>query len=312
MSVVPGWTSVGLENGRTMGLDQLDVVVPTLGQKESLGTTLTALGRQDNVGKIIVVASGDGANPAILAKADSSSRVELIRSKDLLPAGAARNVGVRATTAKYVGFCDDDDVWTAGFARAVTAEAAKHQVAVGTLHLMGADQRCISVAPVGDKIRRKDLHVWNPGLTGSNVIISRAHFDEVGGWPDVLRSHNDVGFLIRLLKGREIPVVRDATVLLDLTSSLRIGKVLRRSASCVDGLAEECLLNDGPRALRREARTQSARFRGELSRHLLSHPTDIPAAVRLGRYAAVRRIPAGLRGRGCGCDHSAEFISATT
>lgn len=295
-----------------MASETVDVVVPTLGQKTSLSTTIAALERQDDVGNIIVVATGDDADPAILSQVDQTARATLMRVPELLPAGAARNLGVQKTTTEYVAFCDDDDVWTDGFASQVTDAATSSQLAVGTLHLTNVNHECISVCPDRDDIRRKDLHIWNPGLTGSNMVISRDLFDRVGGWPDVLRRYNDVGLLIRLLNRGPIPVVRDATVLVDISSSQRIGKVLRQSAVSAEGLVEECTASDGPSALRHEARTQAARFRGDLGKHLATTPSDFPAAFRLGWYAARRRVPVGLLGKGCGRDHSSDFLLATS
>lgn len=295
-----------------MASEKLDIVVPTLGQKPSLSATVSSLLKQDHVNKVIVVATGGEAQSAHVGHVESFERTTVVRVQGLLPAGAARNLGVERSMAEYVGFCDDDDVWVQGTSNQLIDCAVSGGVAVGALHLLDRSGGCISVCPGRNQIRRNNIHIWNPGLTGSNVILSRDLFDRVGGWPGALRRYNDIGLLIRLANLGPIPVVRAARVLVDISDHNRIGKVLRQSAESAEGLISECSQNDGPAALRREASVHAARFRGQLWRHLASEPMDVPAAVRVAWYAGRRRIPIGLLGRGCGRDHSGEFARAVS
>lgn len=290
---------------------ELDVVVPTLGQKSSLKRTVKALLRQPNVNQVIVVASGPHNSGAIVAAVEALRDVTVVRSTTRLLAGAARNLGSTVSETEFLAFCDDDDIWTARVGQLLADIASESGIAAGTLHKLNADQTCSAVWNFGETIGVGDVHYWNPGVTGSNIVVSRALFEESGKWSEVLPSMNDIEFLTRATVLSRIPVVREAAVLLDLSHHQRIGAQRPKPADDIRQFLAEPLAARGCGGLEREAQLQLARFERRLPSQILRHPENIGAAARLLRHTIRKRIPYGELGLGCGRDHRADVQSVS-
>lgn len=285
----------------------MDVVVPTLGRKSSLGRTVRGLLRQPNVSRVIVVASGPWHSSDAVDVVEEWDRVKLIRSASQLFAGAARNLGATFAETDILGFCDDDDIWTRPVGALLADAASSCGVAAGTLHRLTADGKCGRVWAFSDEINQRRVHYWNPGVTGSNLVLTRRIFEESGRWSEVLPSMNDIEFLTRLTRIAPIPVVREAAVLLDLSHAERLGVQRQRPLEDLRQLLREPLAARGATQLDMEARLQLARYERRLARQLLHHPFRISAAGRLIMHALRTRVPYGELNRGCGEHHGHEL-----
>lgn len=97
----------------------VDVVVPTRSRPQLLRDTLAAIAAQDYPGRVRVVVVFDQSEPdPELASDDPHRPVELITNTCTQGLAGGRNSGIRACTAPYVAFCDDDDRWHPGKLRA--------------------------------------------------------------------------------------------------------------------------------------------------------------------------------------------------
>jgi glycosyltransferase involved in cell wall biosynthesis len=93
---------------------QLAVVVPTRNRADQVGAAVASVQGQTVTDLEIVVVddgSSDGTADVLDRIAAGDRRVVVVREAGTGSAAAARNAGLRATSADIVGFCDDDDRW---------------------------------------------------------------------------------------------------------------------------------------------------------------------------------------------------------
>ncbi|KAD3515259.1 glycosyltransferase [Arthrobacter yangruifuii] len=130
-------------------------------------------------------------------------------------AGASRNFGAKAATKPYVAFLDDDDIWKPTLLEECRMQFLANPtalVAVWASFLSNDKEFDGQSLPTG--LRPSDGFSKNPGLTGSNFIIKREVFCELGGFDTTLWVSNDRDFLIRFLDaGHPYGVIKQRLVL---------------------------------------------------------------------------------------------------
>lgn len=166
-------------------------VIPTHRRPDRLRTAVTsALAQGCGVTVVVVDDADDPATRAVVADFDPE-RVRYVQNPGS-GACSSRNHGVRCTRSDVVAFLDDDDVWDGDYLR----------TALRTLRRDGADVVFTQLAGAGRLPLRLDVGscvAYNPGVTGSNVVLRRAAFERTGGFDESLWVSNDKDFLVRLL-----------------------------------------------------------------------------------------------------------------
>jgi N-acetylglucosaminyl-diphospho-decaprenol L-rhamnosyltransferase len=165
------------------------VVVATRNRRELLLQTLPRHAALPERPRIVVVddASTDGT-------ADAVERIPGVESISLERSigGAARNVGMRAVEAPYVGLCDDDSWWRPGALRTAADLLDRHPslVAINAHILVGRDERvdptCLEMAR--DVLPAVDGQPGHRLLTfiACAVVVRRAAVLAVGGFSERL------------------------------------------------------------------------------------------------------------------------------
>lgn len=121
------------------------------------------------------------------------------RGRTQQTAGSSRNLGVAHTTGSLLAFLDDDDAWSPQFLEQVITRMSRREAAVGLSHVeyrQGEHSVLGMAMPEG---LSADQCLYNPGMTGSNLVVERQAFDQVGGFDPDLWVANDVDVLVRLL-----------------------------------------------------------------------------------------------------------------
>jgi glycosyltransferase involved in cell wall biosynthesis len=175
---------------------QLACVVLSLRDEPGLVAAVDSLRRQSEPSEIVVVNTG-GRNPSKrLARAGLDVPV-LHSAKPLYP-GAARNLGIRGTRARYVAFLAADSTaapgWTAGRLRehrrgaaAVSAcmTSADRRSTIGWAGLLFLHHRRLRFTPPGVRIHY-------------SLSYDRALFERLGFFREDLRAGEDTEFNARL------------------------------------------------------------------------------------------------------------------
>lgn len=96
----------------------LSIIIPCLGHARELAYCLQGLEAQIGELPIEIIVVDSASDPAVQAVAGRFRRTRLLRSSDLLSAGAARNLGAKHAAAQVLAFIDADCIPEPGWARA--------------------------------------------------------------------------------------------------------------------------------------------------------------------------------------------------
>ena len=107
--------------GDVMPARLVSVVMPTRNRPEWLERAARSVleQRTAELDLVIVDDASSDHTPEVVARLAEDRRVQVVRNDEPLGPGGSRNRGMAMARGDLVGFCDDDDTWLPGTARAV-------------------------------------------------------------------------------------------------------------------------------------------------------------------------------------------------
>ena len=185
-------------------MQRLTAIVPTCRRLGLLGRALGSIAAQDvPPDEVLVVNDGPDADACAIRHAVETSgcrqAVVIANSRATGPSGA-RNAGAALARGEWLAFLDDDDEWLPAYLRTVL-----ERIEAGGVDMLGTDllyryddgsER--PGKPACDALLVDAFLTRNPGLIGSNLVIRRSLFADVGGFDESLPCAEDMDFGIRL------------------------------------------------------------------------------------------------------------------
>jgi glycosyltransferase involved in cell wall biosynthesis len=187
------------------------VVIPTRNRVRMLAQTLhTALSQDVDLEVVVVDEGSSDDTPAFLA-AIPDPRVRVVRHDQPRGLANARNAGIDAARGRWLAFTDDDDLWFPGKLRdqLAAAQAADTDWAYGGAIIFKDGPVLLNVRDPTSLTAPPERMPWHnvvPG-GGSNVLVSRAALDRVGGFDTAHPIVADWDLSIRLLQDQYPAVI---------------------------------------------------------------------------------------------------------
>lgn len=182
----------------------ISVVIPTCGRPDSLAAALESVYAQSALPQEVIVVDDGGAahTEATRAVVDRFRRRAARLVPNARPKGAsgARNSGAEQARGELLAFLDDDDEWLPSYLHEVLRCFAGDIDVVCTDLVYRYDdghERCGKSAPDAP-LSASVFLVRNPGLIGSNLVIRRSLYQQLGGFDESLPTYEDVDFGLRL------------------------------------------------------------------------------------------------------------------
>lgn len=176
------------------------VAIPTHNRKDYLNQAVSSvLGQTRQADEIIIVDNGE--NP--LPSEEFGKDVRVVRIEPNAGAAKARNAAAKLSCSKYIAFLDDDDFWSPEYLAEVEAicdaqPKAGYIIARIDKYQDGQVSPLHEVSSLG--AIRKKIWTGNPGTVGSNVIVDRTTFLELGGYNETLVASEDRALTAEFLK----------------------------------------------------------------------------------------------------------------
>ena len=277
----------------------VSVVIPTYNRLPLLMEAVASVRAQSFADWELIVAddgSTDGSAEAVEALGDD--RIRVLRLPHTGIVAAVRNAGAAASRAAWLAFLDSDDVWVP---RKLDVQLAASRAAAGVRwSYAGAEMmdhagrpapfRAGGSRPVSGRIVREVLTLEATVFIGT-LMVSRALFDEVGGFDESLRWRADHDLALRLAERAEAVAVPETLA--------RVREHPARSTASADSPHEQSLRvyerfleRERDPALRRVAFAQCARLLVDGAAYEAAHGRTRRAVGMLRRSLAYDPPPA--------------------
>ena len=200
---------------------RISCIIPTCNRNDFLVEAINSvLDQSMPPDEILVINNGsDGVNLP-------DNILQKINVYDLVPfAGVsqARNFGASIAKSDYLAFLDDDDLWCNYYLeKASTAIKNGAECVVSRLDKM-ENRKITNYKNIDNKLNIDNLLVLNPGVNGSNIVISKKLFYKIGGFDVKLLTGEDKALLIEIIKlGENIKTLSDNQAILRVHSKGRL------------------------------------------------------------------------------------------
>tara|TARA_R110001606_G_scaffold327262_1_gene474104 strand:+ start:25463 stop:26227 length:765 start_codon:yes stop_codon:yes gene_type:complete len=178
----------------------------------------------------------------------------------------ARNFGATMASGTHFAFLDDDDWWDGDFLREtwVALHAEEARCACGRLDVYRENRIAPFKCTTPETLTIPVLLRRNPGTTGTNLLIEKTLFWDVGGFDEQLRTSEDKALVLEILNADErIAIAPDAVAIMRDHGGVRASQARHykllfswkyRSLIGYRGLFGELFRLLNPRLLKRLAR----------------------------------------------------------
>jgi glycosyltransferase involved in cell wall biosynthesis len=229
----------------------LSVVIACKNVAQTIGVQLQALAKQrtDLDWEVLLCDNGSVDDTVAVAERYRGKLpgLRLVPADERRGPAFARNVGAAESGARWLAFVDGDDEVAADWLPAMIAGLRQHDLVAGRFEA----RRLNSPSALGSRQLDQDTELQYspfglplPHAGGGNLGVSRAVFEEVGGFDDRLECLEDTDFCWRVqLAGHPLVFWPDAVVHVRLRSSIRAmwaqGKAYGSAAAVLDARYRE-------------------------------------------------------------------------
>ena len=176
----------------------ISVIIPTLNKRPKyLQEAINSIEKQSYLPFEVIIVN-NGREDLKISKTSLNIRLHTIVYKSGV--AQARNFGGSLAEGDYLAFLDDDDLWGPDYLKNMQnkIEMEHPDCLVGRLDQFLNDK--ISKFKNADGQINKDIILrFNPGITGSSVVISRNVFKSIGGYNTKLPPSEDKSLILELL-----------------------------------------------------------------------------------------------------------------
>jgi len=189
----------------------ISCIIPTCDRPLLLRRAVdSVLGQTSKPLEVIVV--NNGRLPVDLAS-DAQTALRVVEAIPYFGVAQARNVGAILARGEYLAFLDDDDAWPPEYLETIGQDlAAGAQCVLARIDKqLGAE--VLPWKNPGSRITPDMLFLRNTGAGGSNIVVSRRLFYEIGGYDPALLTGQDKGLVIEiLLAGHRVDASLDVAI----------------------------------------------------------------------------------------------------
>jgi len=194
-------------------IPKVDVIIPTYRRPGFLKRAIDSVLNQsyENVDVIVVDDNNDGdlyrrETEILMSAYQENKRVSYIKHSRNLNGAAARNTGIKESTAEYIAFLDDDDFYLPEkIERQVKVMDAARSEDGGCccFHVRRYKRFAYKVYTVGINYTGDYRFEFLSGLTSlpsSTLLLKSKVFEEIGGFDESFERHQDLEFLMRFFR----------------------------------------------------------------------------------------------------------------
>lgn len=180
----------------------LTIVMPCRNESGTIEAQLDALQAQDCSAdwEVCIVDNGstDGTLELIEERMSRWPRLRLVRATKRAGVGYARNEGVRSSSARFVAFCDGDDIVGSSWVQGTWDQLLETDLATGVLEPTLLNPPLVARSRGGLEPARPNF-MGLPTVAGCNGGFHRDVWETLGGYDEDYNGLEDIDFSLRAL-----------------------------------------------------------------------------------------------------------------
>ncbi len=167
--------------------------------KYFLNAIKSVLNQSNKVNEIIVIDNGK-------KKLDfNNKKIKYFRTNYAIGSSRARNLGIKKSKSKYCAFLDDDDAWDKNYIKKSKKFLNEKYVLVGKVFSISTKKIIKSKSLEINNKSLDQLFIRNPGIIGSNLIVSKQILKKLNYFDKNLPLGQDKAIAIEsILKGYKV------------------------------------------------------------------------------------------------------------
>lgn len=217
---------------------QVSVIIPVFERAEKLENAINSVLKQSYKNFELIVVD-DGSGPCVRAVLSSfqDARIKLIRHGKRLGAAAARNSGIKASTASLIAFLDSDDEWLPQKLETQVAFILKQhdcKACVSEYFIREKGRPIDSLSRPEARYAVGDMLVVCNLSTGTTLLAYRELFAKVGLFDTNFSRFEDWDWLLRCLEISPVITVPEPLALIKVGNWAHASIVQRAAAQLLE------------------------------------------------------------------------------
>lgn len=185
---------------------KISCIIPTCNREEMLKQTLESVLNQTRMPDEIIIIDNGKNDVHLSPKFDKY--VKIARLSPFSGVSKARNAGAEIAKYEILAFIDDDDLWERRYLENVAGAFERGADCVISRLDKFVDGKILPNKNATGLINVKNILMFNPGITGSNIAIKKNIFLSLGGYDQKLPPSEDKSLVLDLLLlDREVKIV---------------------------------------------------------------------------------------------------------
>ncbi|MBU1131464.1 glycosyltransferase family 2 protein [Patescibacteria group bacterium] len=177
---------------------KISCIIPTCDRPDFLPITIRSILKQTlKPDEILIINNGKGE---VTLPDDLAEKVTVYNIIPYAGVAQARNFGACLAKGEYLAFLDDDDLWNDNYLKNVAkAIDLGAECIISRLDQM-VDKEILPFKNAHGKVSIDYILVLNPGITGTNIVISKDAFFKLGGYDPKLPPSEDKTLILEALR----------------------------------------------------------------------------------------------------------------
>lgn len=200
---------------------KISCIIPTCDRPDFLPITIRSVLKQTlKPDEILIINNGKGE---VALPEDLAEKVIVHKIVPYAGVAQARNFGAFLAKGEYIAFIDDDDLWNENY-----LENAAQAIAEGADCIISRLDKMVK----GEILPYKNAHgrvsidyilVFNPGVTGTNLVIAKDAFFKAGGYNPKLPPSEDKTLILEALRTKmKIVTLPDNQAIIRVHDAVRL------------------------------------------------------------------------------------------
>ena len=149
----------------------------------------------------------------------------IINNKKNLFQSAARNKGSYAAKEKFLCFLDDDDTWEKNYLKKIKIKKDNCDLVITPIYIKK------KIFKKAKNLSLDQLFIQNPGVTGSNLVISKSKFLKLKGFDKNMKSSEDKDIVVKAILNHLKISYSNSKVFFSSQENLRLTRNFRKIAN---------------------------------------------------------------------------------